>query len=145
MDYIVASQYDADLLAKRLAAMNRPYSVSITQGKKRSIAQNKLQRLLCNEISEQLGDTTPEEVRALCKLQHGVPIMRHENEKFCQAYDKHVKPLPMETKLACMAEPLDFPVTRLMTTKQKTQYLDAIYRHYSAQGLRLTSPEDQGL
>jgi hypothetical protein len=105
------------------------------------VEQNRLQRLWINEIAEQLNDRTAEEIRAECKLTLGVPILRAENEAFCEAYDRHIRPLPYEQKLALMAEPFDFAVTRLMTTEQKTRYLDAMHRHYSAQGVILTDPE----
>ena len=119
-----------------------PLVVSTARGSHRTVKQNRLQRQWLNEIAEQLGDRTPEEVRGECKLTFGVPILRAENAAFCEAYDKHVKGLPYETKLAMMMEPLDFPVTRLMTTKQHTNYLDAVHRHYSAQGIALTDPGD---
>lgn len=94
------------------------------------------------EIAEQKGDVTPEEVRGYCKLTMGVPILRNENEEFCEKYDRVVKPLPYEVKLALMQEPLDFPVTRLMSVKQQTAYLDAVHRHFSEQGVILTDPGD---
>jgi len=40
-----------------------------------------------------------------------------------------------------MAEPLDWPVTRLMTTGQKTRYLDAMRAELVGMGIRLTDPE----
>ena len=121
-----------------------PCSVSIVKGKNRTWRQNKLQRLLCGEISEQKGDESPEEIRGFNKLTIGVPIMRAENEDFCEKYDRIIKPLPYEQKLEMMMEPLDFPVTRLMNSKQKTHYLDEMYRLWSAKGYALTSPNDQG-
>ena len=111
-------------------------------GTKRSLRQNKLQRLWMNEISQQLGDQTPEEVRGYCKLTIGVPILRAENERFRERYDKIVRPLPYEQKMALMMEPLDFPITRLMTTKQATAYLDGVHRHFSEKGVVLTDPGD---
>ena len=120
-----------------------PFSVSATKGKKRSIIQNKLQRLWCNEISEQ-GDQEPEEIRGFCKLTMGVPILRAENDDFCEKYDSIIKPHTYEEKLIMMMEPLDFPVTRLMSTKQKTDYLDAIYHYWTSKGLVLTDPNNQG-
>ena len=42
-----------------------------------------------------------------------------------------------------MMEPLDLPVTRIMTTNQKTRYLDAIYRHFVEQGMQLTIPPEK--
>ena len=40
-----------------------------------------------------------------------------------------------------MMQPLDLPVTRLMTTAQKAAYLDAVQRHWLGQGVALTDPE----
>ena len=140
---VIETDSDLDMLGKFLAAHKRPFTVSITKGKKRSIEQNKLQRMWMNEASEQLGDRPPEEVRGECKLTIGVPILRAENESFRERYDAVVRPLPYEQKLALMMEPFDFPVTRLMSTKQKTAYLDEVSRHFAAQGVVLTSPEDR--
>jgi hypothetical protein len=53
-----------------------------------------------------------------------------------------VRPLPYTQKLALMMEPLDFPITRLMTTKQATAYLDGVHRHFSEKGIVLTDPGD---
>ena len=50
--------------------------------------------------------------------------------------------LPYEVKLSCMMEPIDMPVTRRMSKDAKTEYLDEMARHWSAQGVRLTDPED---
>lgn len=127
-------------MLRALTEQKLPFTCTVTRGKKRSVEQNKLQRLLLNEIAEQLGDRTAEEVRAECKLTIGVPILRAENDDFCEKYDRIIRPLPYETKLELMAEPLDFPVTRLMTMDQKSRYLDAIYRTYSARGIELTEP-----
>lgn len=119
-----------------------PITVSITAGGHRTLKQNRLQRQWLNEIAEQLGDRTAEEVRGECKLMFGVPILRAENDAFCKAYDKSIKGRPYEEKVALMMEPLDLPVTRLMTTKQHTKYLDAMLRHFSAMGIVLTDPGD---
>ena len=138
---VVTTEAERGLLLRFLGQHPLPFTVNITKGKRRSVDQNRLQRLWLNEIAEQLGDQTPEEVRAYCKLRFGVPMLRAENEDFCAKYDTTVKPLPYETKLAIMAEPLDLPVTRLFTTDQHARYLDAIYKHFTEQGLALTAPE----
>jgi len=137
---IINSADDRAMLLRFLENRKPPFTVSITDGKHRSSEQNRLQRKWMQEISEQLGDMTPEEVRGYCKLTIGVPILRAENEVFQQKYDAVVRPLPYEQKLAFMMEPLDLPITRIMTTKQKTEYLDGIVRHFSAQGIVLTDP-----
>jgi hypothetical protein len=140
---IVKTEFDRDLLIKLVKEQKLPFSISLTKGKKRSIEQNKLQRLWINEIAEQLGDRTPEEVRGYCKLTIGVPMLRAENEAFCEKYDAVVKPLTYEQKMQIMMEPLDLPVTRIMTTDQKTRYLDGIYRHFVEKGIQLTIPPDR--
>jgi hypothetical protein len=133
---------DRRTLIRFLEAQPLPMVVSVAKGGKRTVKQNRLQRQWINEIAEQLGDQTPEEVRGYCKLTIGVPILRDENEAFRERYDAIVKPLPYEQKLALMMEPLDFPVSRLMNTKQATAYLDGVHRHFSERGIALTDPGD---
>lgn len=139
----VEDAYQRDMVIKLLREQVGPYTVTITRGKRRSTSQNRLNRLWAGEIAEQLGDQTPEEVRGLMKLQFGVPILRAENEAFCEAYDRYIKPLPYETKLALMQEPLDWPVTRLFVTDQEHRYLDSIYQFFTAKGVVLTVPPDK--
>lgn len=108
---------------------------------KRSLDQNRLQRLWLNEL-EQQGDMRAEDYRAYGKLHIGVPILRNESDDFKARYDSVVRHLPYETKLELMKVPFDFPVTRLMNKKQKTQFLDALYHHWTSQGFHLTRPDD---
>lgn len=116
------------------------FTVSIAKGLPRSNEQNKLQRKWLLEAEEQ-GDQTAEEYRGYCKLHFGVPLLRMENELFREKYDRIIRPHSYEVKLEMMMTPLDFPVTRLMTTKQKTRYLDMMYQHFREQGFILTEPE----
>lgn len=138
----VETEFDRKLLIRFIEAQPLPITVSLSKGGKRTLKQNKLQRMWMGEIAQQLEDQTPEEVRGYCKLTIGVPILRAENETFRERYDAVVKPMPYETKLALMMEPLDFPVTRLMNTKQATAYLDGVHRHFSEKGIALTDPGD---
>lgn len=143
VDRIVKDESDRKLLLRRIERQKLPFTVTIRQGSIRSYEQNRLQRLWINEIAEQLGDRTAEEVRGECKLTIGVPILRAEDEIFRREYDRLIRPLAYEDKLACMQEPIDLPVTRRMTTEQKTRYLDGVYRLFTEQGLVLTIPTDQ--
>lgn len=138
----VHNEHERKLLLRFLQERRLPFTAEITDGRHRSIEQNRLQRLWLKEIAEQLGDRTPEEVRGDAKLRFGVPILRAENEAFREKYDRIIKPMSYATKIEMMMEPLDFPVTRLMTTDQKTRYLDALYRHYGEHGIALTMPMD---
>lgn len=138
----VKDENDRRMLIKLLEGRKMPFRVEIKEGVLRTSRQNRLQRLWMNEIAAQMGDRTSEEVRAYCKLHIGVAIVKAENEGFAETYDRVVKPLPYETKLKLMAEPLDLPVTRLMSTKAKHQYLNEIHNHFTAQGIVLPMPED---
>lgn len=141
---IIETKGDVDRLAVLLKGRKMPLSVTYETKRARSIEQNRLQRLWCREVAEQLGDRTPEEVRGISKLHFGVPIMREASDSFREAYDRAVKPLPYEAKVAIMMEPLDLPVTRLMKVPQKREYLDAMHRHWSSLGVRLTDPDRMG-
>ena len=90
------TDYDRRMLIRFLEDQPLPVTVSLTKGGKRSLRQNKLQRLWINEIAEQLSDQSPEEVRGYCKLTIGVPILRAENDTFRERYDAIVRPLPYE-------------------------------------------------
>lgn len=140
---VIRSDGDLALLIDFLKARKRPFTVDIVAGKHRTNEQNRTQRMWLNEAAEQLGDRTAEELRGMCKLQFGVPILRAENTRFCEAYDRLIKPLPYETKLEYMMDPLDFPVTRLMTTNQKTRYLEDMSKHFLEQGIVLTEPKSK--
>lgn len=138
---LINNEYERKMLIKRIEQQKLPFTAEITAGRHRTVEQNKLQRLWIKEASEQLGETA-EDLRAYCKLTIGVPILRAENDEFRAKYDAVVRPLPYKTKLDIMKEPLDMPITRLMTTAQKTAYLDQVFKHFSEQGVVLTIPED---
>lgn len=139
----IEDHYQRSMLIKLIGEQKMPFTATVAQGKRRSSRQNRLNRLWAGEISEQLGDESAEYYRGLMKLEFGVPILREVNEAFAEAYDTHIKPLPYETKLALMREPLDFPVTRLMRTTDEHKYLDDIYRAFTARGVVLTIPPDK--
>lgn len=144
-DRIIENEYQRSMLIRLIEAHKLPFTISMESGKHRTSAQNRLQRKWMTEIAEQMTGEKAEYWRGYCKLRFGVPLLRAENHEFREKYDAIVKPLSYEQKIAIMSEPLDMPVTRLMTTKQKTAYLDEIFRHFSEQGVILTIPEDPSL
>ncbi len=129
-----------DALAALLGGRKLPLTVTWTQGATRSSAQNRLAQRWFTDIALQLGDQTHEDIRAECKLTIGVPILRSENEAFRQSYDRTMKHLSYEAKLAAV-KAFDLPVTRLMTSKQMTAFMDEMQRKWAAQGVQLTDPE----
>lgn len=140
MSEAIRNDADRDRVTKLMHSRDYPYTVNITKGAPRSIEQNKLQRRIMLELQEQ-GDQAAEEYRGFCKLHFGIPILRAEDEVFCEKYDRLIRPLDYEVKIEYMMAPFDFPVTRIMTTKQKSKYLDAIYLYFAEHGFILTKPE----
>lgn len=129
-------------IAERILNARGGVTVTIQKGKalKRSVNQNKLQRLWMSEAEDQ-GDQRAEEYRAYCKLHFGVPIMC-EDPDYYEVYNRIIGPLPYEQKLEMMALPLDYPVTRMMKTGQKKRYLDDVWMHFTGLGFTLTKPKN---
>jgi hypothetical protein len=135
---------DADelaLLKIYLDGRKRPFTVEITEGRDRSSEQNRLAFKWYVEISDQTGEDR-EDVRARCKLEVGVPILRAENERFRVTYDRVLRPFPYADKLAFVRD-ADLPVTRLMNVGQMSRYLDIVFRRHAEIGVVLTIPPDR--
>lgn len=140
---VIREPEDIAKLSSFLSARTKfPLTVTVTQGANRSGVQNRLAQRWFTDIARQLGDQTHDDVRAECKLHFGVPILRAENEAFRQSYDSTMKHLPYEEKLAAV-KAFDLPVTRLMTAKQMTAFMDEMQRTWTQRGFRLTDPEAQ--
>jgi hypothetical protein len=137
---VIREAEHVDALAAMLRARKLPITVTWAQGALRAAAQNRLAHRWFADIAGQLGDQTTEEVRAECKLRFGVPILCADGEAFAASYQRTLGGLSHEHKLdAIMA--FDMPVTRLMTVKQMTAFLDQVQREFTRQGVRLTDPE----
>lgn len=139
-DRVVETEQDRAMLLKFINMQSLPFTATITKGKHRTDRQNRLQRTWINEIAAQMPENSAEYWRGHCKLHHGVPILRNENEQFCEVYDRLIRPLDYERKIEMMMIPIDVAVTRIMTTKQKAAYLDAIYKQFTSLGIILTDP-----
>lgn len=94
--------------------------------KPRSVPQNSLVYALYGQVGREHGMSEMEAKRE-CKLRHGVPILRAEDEEFREGYDLVIKPLSYTQKLKAM----DFwPVTSRMNTDQLTRYASSVCREY---------------
>lgn len=136
---------DKEDLIKLIRSVNFEYPMDVyikRAGSSRSDAQNALQMLWFREAGRQ-GDQKAWEYRAYCKLHFGVPIMRRDNKAYSQSYDEHVRPVKYESKLVYMVDPWDFPVTRLFTKRQMSEYLDLVYEHLTGLGIKLSQPTSQ--
>jgi hypothetical protein len=106
----------------------------------RSDKQNRLSHAWYAELAENLKEFNALGYKNFCKLHFGVPILRTEDDEFRNSYDKVIRPLSYEQKIEVMNI---LPVTSIMTTKQLTQYLDAMKAHfYNKQGYDLHFPGD---
>lgn len=137
--WAIRSEEDRKRLHKIIDGRKLPFTADLHNGAPRSIEQNRLQRLWLKEAEEQ-GDQTAEEYRGYCKLHFGVPILRRDSEQFAEIYDEVIRPRDYSDKLRMMMLPFDMAVTRIMTSKQKTEYLNMIKTHFEGLGFKLTQP-----
>lgn len=103
-------------------------------GKARSTQQNAFSHAWYGQIARELREDDTAGWKAYCKLHHGVPILRAEDEDFRAAYDQAIKPLSYEDKLAVMRF---WPVTSLMTKKQLSAYAEAMQADFAKRGVYL--------
>lgn len=132
---------DLALLLTYLKSRKRPFTVEITDGRDRSAEQNRLSQKWYAEIADQTGEDR-EDVRARCKLEIGIPIMREASEQFRATYDRLIRPLGYADKLALIRD-TDMPVTRLMNVADMSRYMDAVFQRHSEAGIELTIPPDR--
>lgn len=126
-----------------LKVQELPVTVAVRAGADRSLSQSRLSFKWYREVADWMGDRDATDVRAHCKLNHGVKMLVTEDEEFRAKWYAMIKDrFTYEEKLALMVEPFNFPVSSQMNTKQMTRFLDAIYREFSAQGVPLTVPDD---
>jgi hypothetical protein len=129
------------LLKVYLDQRKLPFTIEVTDGRDRSTEQNRLSHKWYKEISEQTGEAV-EDVRARCKLEIGVPILRDGLKSFRETYDRLIRPLDYADKLD-LIRATDMPVTRLMNVTQMTEYMDEVFRRHSEFGVELTIPPDK--
>lgn len=112
--------------------------LDVKTGRNRSLDQNSISHVWYMQVAAELREDDAAGVKRFCKLHFGVPILRAEDEAFREFYDAAMKHrLSYEQKLSAM----NFvPVTSLMSTEQKTQYLDAVRTHYLTRGVCLEFP-----
>lgn len=100
--------------------------MELSIGKERSLAQNRMIFKLYRDATqtEKGKSYNSQEMRCLCKLTLGIPILYTEDDKFRERYKKGVKDiLSYEQKLGIMDW---FPVSSVMSPEQCSRYIDAI-------------------
>lgn len=135
---ILENTHDLNAFIRFLGELKLPITVEWVQGRDRTKDQNALQWLWATEAAHQLGDRTAEEVQREWKLRFGVPILREDSAEFRDTYDRTIKPLPYEAKVAAMAF---IDVTSALKVRQMVRFLDTVQRECLEQGIRLTDPD----
>ena len=107
-------------------------------GKSRSLDQNAISHAWYEQLARELREDDIVGWKCYCKLHHGVPILRAEDEEFREAYDAVIKRLTYEQKLIAMRH---WPVTSIMTKQQLSKYLEAMQEDFARRGVRLEFPE----
>jgi len=113
---------------------------SVKTGKDRSNDQNALTHAWYAQIARELREDDESGWKSYCKLHHGVPILRAEDDEFRDAYDAAIKGLSYELKLAAMRI---LPVTSRMTKVQLSKYAEAVQADFRGKGVRLEFPESR--
>jgi hypothetical protein len=114
--------------------------VSTKTGQDRSLPQNAITHAWYGQIARELREDDELGWKCYCKLHHGVPIMRAEDDEFRETYDSAIKGLSYEQKLKVMRL---LPVTSLMTKEQLSKYAEAMREDFARRGVMLEFPADQ--
>jgi hypothetical protein len=126
----------AGRLAEWVEGMPLPFTLTMKEGKVRTLSQNALLHKWFGEIAKQTHSTA-DQVKRECKFYQGCPILMADDPQFV-AFLSNLKNLTVEEKIAAM----DYiSVTSVMTTKQLSAMCDAVEAKYLPQGVRLTQPE----
>lgn len=113
--------------------------VSAKIGKARSLDQNAISHCWYEQLARELKEDDALGWKSYCKLHHGVPILRAEDEQFRDFYDRTLRvTLTYDQKLDAMKF---LPVTSLMTKPQLSKYLEAVRDDFLKRGVMLEFPE----
>ena len=118
---------------------DRYLKISYKSGKGRSLSQNDISHAWYEQLARELREDNALGWKCYCKLHHGVPILRAEDDGFREIYDTVLIMMSYEKKLTVMKI---LPVTSTMTKSQLSQYLTAIQTDFLSRGVRLEFPAE---
>lgn len=141
---VLRSADDLPALSRFIEARGKfPLTITIENGALRSHSQNRLAQRWNADIARQRGDTDFESVRAFNKVVIGAPILLEGNDAFRVQWERVLGPLSYEERLEAVKQ-FDLPITRLMSAKQMSAYMDSVQQYWTEKGFWLTSPDDLG-
>lgn len=128
----------AQKVADMITGLPLPFSVTIDEGK-RTLSQNALLHKWYGQIAKHLGVMTAMQVKGQCHVAYGVPIRRRD-PAFDRVWSKMFAGLTYEQQCFLFERGI-LAMTREMSVKELTEYMDAMSQDYRAQGVFLTDPE----
>lgn len=114
--------------------------VTVKTGKARSLDQNSISHAWYQQIAREQREDDELGWKSYCKLHHGVPILRAEDEDFRHFYDAALKGLTYEQKREAMKY---VPVSSLMTKPQLSRYLEEIQKDFAERNVFLEFPTNE--
>ena len=129
--------------ADQLAGMAYPFTVSITTVANRTAQQNATLHMWFGEVARHQTDLDANEVKGMCHRRWGLDI-RMRCAKFAWVWEKSGARLPYEKQCAMLASGV-LNVSSEMDTKELSEYMDAMSRHFRKDGVQLTDPEMRGI
>ena len=109
----------------------------------RKQAQNRLAHKWYQEVADQGGEYTPQEVKCRAKHHFAVPILVVDDPVFAAAWEKAIQSFPTYES-QCDELLVFFPATSLMTVKQMTRFL-TMFQSKMSRKYKLTDPKVYGL
>jgi hypothetical protein len=135
----VLSEQEAQRVASMITGLPLPFTITIGDGDKRTLSQNALIHKWFGQIAAHYGDMTAMEVKGECHVAYGVPIRRRD-PVWSRVWERMFDGLTYEQQCFLFERGI-LAMTREMTVKQLTEYMDAMQAHYRAQGVSLLDPE----
>ena len=137
----VTSKEQAERLAAYLVNLPVPFTVTVREGKVRSLDQNALLHRWYHEISAQRGDISASEAKGQCHHRYGLPI-RLRDAQFAWLWKHSAARLDYEKRCAVLASG-QFQISSKMTTKELTEYMRAMESDFVSRGFHLTKPVEE--
>lgn len=136
--FVIKDEHTLKMTLQAVVKMfNKNGWLSLTPStKKRSRDANSLSHAWYKEIADQKCDQSAFDYKCQCKLHHGVPILRRDNEEFRAFYDRFFKHLAYTEKLDAIKH---ISITSTFNKDQMKEYLTEMQRTYAGQGIILTS------
>lgn len=108
--------------------------VEVKKATKRSNRQNRVWALWYTQISRELGEDTPQDVKCFCKLHYGIPLYQAQDAEFHEYYANFILPLPYEAKLQLM---LYLPVTSELNKEYGSIYTQTLQNEFAKRNILL--------